>query len=447
MDLERGQIMITAFLVLGCNSPTIKEEINRKVDAETELFTRITAQSSTLMQTVIELEVSTSKDVEVFAQYTLADGSQLQTGLSRGEEHTFLLAGIPEENSIEVQLLSGEEHSGQFQVETGQLNYHPQVYSESSDSDGGYIMGVLLGDEKGIGIWNTNSELVWALDLSSEDKFPVQAHYIESSAQIIFNMFDSETPTLNSEIVSVDLLGRSLSQRQAPNHHHSFVPIDDKTVAYLSLDIRETEQYGSVVGDSIIISGESESTLFSCWDHFTVGPTPTWAQEFYSQGIDWTHASGLTYNADDELLTLSLVGLQGVLNIDLNGQIQDAFGGTSLGLTTQLVSDPPFVRPHSARWIDSEIVVFHSPDLQSRGSVLSTKEGEEGWELHLPSTHHALALGDIQPIRDNRFLINYGTSGAIQIHSEENDILFLMETAFGSYFSHATWTPTLSMAQ
>ena len=136
------------------------------------------------------------------------------------------------------------------------------------------------------------------------------------------------------------------------------------------------------------------------------------------------------------------MGIQGVLNISRIGTVEHIFGGTMLSPEAISITDPPLVRPHGAVWADQELSLFHSPDLMSRGSVLQMAP-DPLWAEHFTSDVHALALGDIQRLPNDRTLVNFGTAGQIKIYDSAAVPQFHMENAIGSYFSHAKWITNL----
>jgi len=429
------------FLVLACQKNISEPNGNRQIGAETELFSSIQAEISSSMPTIIELTVQTSREAAVTAEIHSGNGTTYSAVSQQGKEHSFTLGGFPEEQNVSIQLHSESESSGEFEITTGRLEFHPQIFATTEEIHSGLITTVLSGSETGIAIWNTQAELVWSLDLSDEYRSPVQAHYHPASGTITYNLFSADHNEAAGELITVDLHGNEIKSQSTPFQHHAFTPIDQSSKAYLSIDVRETEEYGPVVGDSIVIIDDNgqQEVLFSCWDYFTVAPTPVWELPFYPQGKDWTHASGLTYNEEEQMLTLSLMGLQAVLTIDTEGNIHNVFAGPNLPQTTHVISDPPLVRPHGAILKDQQLLVFHSPELQSRGSILRLDEEPVSWTQHFPSDIHALALGDIHRIDENLLLINFGTAGQLQILKNDGLPILTLENSLGSYFSHATW--------
>jgi len=424
-------------LLFACH-PASVSSVNSQNDAETALFINIQAQLAETMPTVVELDIETSQSESIYAEVQLNNETLYTTSNSIGTKHYFSLGGIPESQEVTIQLHTDEESSGQFSIQTGVLPFHPQIFFDGSGDYNGFLSTVLSGEEVGLAIWNSESELVWSLDLSDETKRPIQAHH-HPSKLLSYNLISTDHAIQEGEIVTVNLLGTVVSTLSTPLQHHAFIPIDSSTYAYLGIDVRETTEFDTVVGDSIIVSdGDIDRTIFSTWDYFEVGPRPGWDQPFYPQGKDWTHASGLTYNAIDDILTMSLMGIQAVLNLNSTGEIQHYFGGSDMIENGYQVTDPPLVRPHGAKWENEKLLVFHSPDQQSRGSVLQVNSPPV-WEQHYIGDVHALALGDIHSLPDGHMLINYGTAGKLQLFSETGESLLVFENPIGSYFTHATW--------
>jgi hypothetical protein len=434
------------WLIFACQKYNSSPSIDRQFDVETDLFEVVEARPATQMPTIIELNVETSQDISVWADVIISDASYYSTHISQGTVHQFLLGGAAEEQTISIQLHTAEESSELFDITTERLSFHPQVFAEGTSDTSGVYSTVVSGEEKGLAIWNSQGELLWSLDLSDQENTPIQSHFSPNQGTITYNLFADDHAEPEGELITVNLLGEEVSRIDTPYQHHAFVPIDSSTFAYLSLDVQMTEEFGSVVGDQIIlINNNNQQKLFSCWDHFEVAPTPVWNLPFYPQGKDWTHASGLTYNSEEEILTLSLMGLQAILNIDLSGNITNVFGGDNIDSTTHYISDPPLVRPHGAKWLNQKMYIFHSPELQSRGSVFNAESSESYWENHVSSEGiHALALGDIHPLAENNLLVNYGTAGRMELYKENGETVFVIENALGSYFSHATYIMELT---
>ena len=152
----------------------------------------------------------------------------------------------------------------------------------------GFILTTVRGDSPGVAIWNGAGQLNWSLPQPEGRRKP-QTHYLDG--QIFRNFMDLQLHQEIGQIEVLDIEAKVEGTIELPLHHHAFTPIGPSQVAALAIDVKETDEFGPVVGDKVMIAdvGGSQFPLFSVWDHFQVAETPRFNQPFYNQGKDWTH--------------------------------------------------------------------------------------------------------------------------------------------------------------
>ena len=437
------------FLLLACEQPKTPTS-PRVSDAESELFPTIYASLSEKVPTLIVVEAQTRMGLATQVRYAIDNGEELLTPISTGINHRFVLGGIPENSEVTAIIETPEGNSGEISITTGQLSYQPLSSMTIESELNGFILTTVRGDTPGIAIWNGAGELVWSLPQPEGRRETLQTHYLDG--QIFRNFMDLQLHQEIGQIEVMDIEAKVEGTIELPLHHHAFTPIGPSQVAALAIDVQETDEFGPVVGDKVMVAdvGGSQFPLFSVWDHFQVAETPRFNQPFYSQGKDWTHASGIATKTGGGF-TLTLMGLGAIVDIDSNGLVQRVFSDSGLPECTHPIDSPKLVRPHGANWAGEELLVFHSPNLESRGARLDVQHSSAEWNSEILNPGiHALALGDIQDIStetEHATMINFGSAGQLAFYSDQGTQIWLMETYLGSFFSSAHWMPSFSTAR
>lgn len=261
----------------------------------------------------------------------------------------------------------------------------------------------------------------------------------------VFNEFNRDFSIDESRIVSIGFDGVVKESISTPNGHHSFTNLPDGSLAYLAIDVRDTEEYGPVVGDALIIDdGVTSEVLYTTWDdeHILLEPHEQWGVSFYPQGIDWTHANYLYFDEDRNSFTISFAHADAIVEVDADtGAHLRSIGQAG----THSVPGNLLGRPHSAEWTDDgNLLFFTTPRLgeneESIGVELafddSTNSTEVVWSYGEGLNYFTLVMGEVLRLDNGNTLMNFGSKGIVEEISPEGEVVWRMYTATGTFPGH-----------
>ncbi len=227
--------------------------------------------------------------------------------------------------------------------------------------------------------------------------------------------------------------GLGVQETIAVNLHHDFTVLPDGSVAY----IEYTDN-----GDKIVERMESGDTrtVYNLSD------------DFYGEGINWSHCNSIHYYPGDDSYTLSCLNLNNIIKIDraqgtliwnLEGYSQGDFRGVMWN------------RQHGHQLLDNGNIVFFSNegenlsdetdvfDLESSEAIelsldYEAKESKKVWSYKGGAI--SIALGDVQRLSNGNTLITYSAAGVIHEITSNN---ILVRDISVNGLGYANWRPTL----
>ena len=177
-----------------------------------------------------EESILSLQGLEAYVEYSLENGQTLQSPVSTGINHRFVLGGIPESHAIEAVIKTPEGDSGVLRIETGLLNYQPITSTSFSENIDGFLLTTIRGDAPGIAIWNGDGELVWSLSQPISSGVTLQSHYLYG--QLFRNFLDIQHIQEIGQIEVMDIEGYVEGRIDLPLHHHSFTPIGPSQLCF-----------------------------------------------------------------------------------------------------------------------------------------------------------------------------------------------------------------------
>lgn len=278
---------------------------------------------------------------------------------------------------------------------------------------------VLIVDEAG--------EIVWYYTL---DGMVLSARPSRDGAAVNFQVSRPGVSGDDSAILRVALDGSEVRELTAHFAHHDFIELPDGT--FLSI-VTHNQQVGDtfIDGDSIIRTGFSTPTT-TIWDAFESLPlveNDGWALS----PADWTHANGLDYDEQHELIALSLFRQHQVHILSLDGQTQAILGE---GGDFTFVNDPGFGPQHGPRFIEGGLQVFdNAGDGVSRvvqyaidpdaGTLTPTLEYANPWG------EQVMVLGDGLRLGNGAMLSTWGELGDVLTTSAEGQVVRRLHVSGG----------------
>lgn len=198
--------------------------------------------------------------------------------------------------------------------------------------------------------------------------------------------------------------------------HHSFTQTPDGSLAWLEVDIRDTWQWGPVVGDRIVERGPdgTERVVTSLWDHLPVTTHGFFDETYYPQGKDWTHCNGITYDTHSDRYVVTSRNLGAVLEIDRHT------GDMVRYLDASNLAGQTLYAPHAARWTPQGtlLLVSSAPDdtatWASELAVHHDGSLQEIWSHGRDDDLFAHAKGEARRLDGGNTLVNWGSAGMIR---------------------------------
>ena len=207
-----------------------------------------------------------------------------------------------------------------------------------------------------------------------------------------------------------------------------------------------------MVGDTVMIGdGTGPVPLYSTWDdpRILLEEHRQWDNEFYPQGIDWTHANYLSYNEDRNSLTISFANAEAVIEVDATtGEHLRSIGQDG----THSVEEGLLGRPHAGYWTDSgTLMVFTTPlwgpNKSSIGVELAfddeAKTAEVVWEYGYELGYNTIIMGEATRLPNGNVLMNFGSTGVVEEVTPEGEAVWRVYTATGTFPGHWTFVRSL----
>ena len=366
-------------------------------------------------------------------------------------QHSVLAIGAAPGEAVDIRpvaMVDGQRVEGEVvTVEAGWLTDWPSPTVHVDGQLDGLLLAVFQHSEQPwAAVFRGDGQVCWARPLGMDANRVSVVVQPSVLGGLWVDSYDGDRTEADGKLHRLDLRGKIVDSVNVDLGHHGFVERADGGLAYLAVDIRETETWGSVVGDQIIeIDADgSHRTIFSTWDELTVRESSTWWQGFYPQGHDWTHGSGLSWDEHSQVYTVSLAGTQHVIALDRQGDITARIAGSTIDADAIQTApdDAQFVRPHGAHWTqDGDLLVFSSANLISRGgryrvdvdAAVAEETARYGEELG----HHALTMGSLEELPDGRLLMVWGSAGVVDVLDADGSVAWRMQTPLGTWISDA----------
>ncbi|MEC7241796.1 MAG: aryl-sulfate sulfotransferase [Myxococcota bacterium] len=410
--------------------------------------------------TVIRVNWTTEADVESWINFGPAgDCEKWSTPAEQSTEREALLLGLPSATDSCFQVvgvLDGETvKSDSWEFRTENL---PAAFSamevESLDSslfEEGFFVGSNPRNPAQVYVMDREGNIVWWREGEGAN-LSTQMVFADDKSSFSYNSFDRDFAVDNSKVIRVGVDGEVLETIDTPNGHHAFAWLPNNVLAYLAIDVRETDEFGPVVGDTVMVDdGTGPVPLYSTWDdpRVLLEEHRQWDNEFYPQGIDWTHANYLSYNEERNSLTISFANAEAVIEVDATtGEHLRSIGQDG----THSVEEGLLGRPHAGYWTDSgTLMVFTTPlwgaGKSSIGVELAfddeAKTAEVVWEYGYELGYNTIVMGESTRMPNGNVLMNFGSTGIVEEVTPEGQPVWRVYTATGTFPGHWSFVRSL----
>ena len=398
---------------------------------------------SEAISTVVTVSWSTPEPAQSHIEFGLTEALGRKSRSTYGIEHEAILIGLRADERYHLQAVVGSDRSDLLTVTTGSLpaNFPEVTVSGDPDALPGYLMVPLMGTASVLVILDGDGEVVWYHPIGNRH-FSHRMWLDRAEDVVTFNGFEMGS---GSRITRISLDGTLLQHLDYSDHNHDFLPLPDGDLVMIAYIKREL--HGELVsGDGIYrmnMSGETE-LLWSAWDDFEY----IQAQDDQDDLGGWTHANALDHHPEDDAFYLSLRSFDALLKIQAStGELLWTLSG-SPGLSdfTFTEGSTPPSHQHQFELISPDrLLIFDNRyDLQEPARVveyaldMEAMTADEVWSYTHDPTLLVYALGDVDRLEDGSTLIDWSTSGVIQLLSPEDEELWSINTELGYAFGYAS---------
>jgi hypothetical protein len=438
-----NKILIFSGLMFGCSGGGNSE------------FTTLDAAVAETVATVIKVTWALESEGAVWLEYGIDGACEGEsTNSTTGSSGESLVLGVPPVTDVCFTALAeidGEQIQSESQtIRTGNL---PSTFSTMTIEDydptrvaPGYIVGSNAIDPAMLYVINREGDVVWYQEPVNEFLRP-QMIISQAGDSFIYNEFSKDFTDDSSKITRVSFGGDIIEEFDTPDGHHSFQELPDGTIVYIAIDVRETDEWGPVVGDSVVEippDGGDPVVVYTVWDdpNIELGPHSEWDSTFYPQGRDWTHANYIYYSEDRDTYTISFRNINTVLEFDrYTGETIRSVGrfgthGTQNGLVQY---------PHAGYWTDDGTLMFlTSPPGTNESWGVEVSFDDDNmvadliWSYGENEGHKSLILGEALRLSNDNTLVNFGSTGRLIEVTPEGDEVWSLYTSIGTFPGHTT---------
>ena len=423
---EELQVSIT-------NSPKIPSVIQITVNATASGTTWITGESNE------QIWKTTPQKDQIESQFTIL-------GLHPNSEHQITIHWEDAQGNLK------EKMTDISIPPLGEISSAIPLSVDINQGLDGYIFGTIFGDPVHLILLDMQGNILWGIEQGDDDHGGIDSDISPDRSTIYFNQFHKDKSIDDSKLQKINWSGESLGEIRTPLGHHMFDILSDGSIVYIALDLRETEQYGSVCGDQIIKlhPDGTEEVLFSTWDYMTVHESASWPFVLYPFCRDWTHGNFIEWNPERESFLFSMAGTDTIFELSSAGEpIQEITGFSAYApLWIFEPADGVFSYPHGPHWNQAgELMFISTRQEQSSAVAYNIQEDneilEQTWSWGEEYGYQAYHLGEVIEIKENRRLINWGSVGVLQILDENDAVLWEVHSGLSQWFAQFEYWDSL----
>ena len=472
---HRLPILLSALIIEACVQPPVEgiADLAGEDDPQVEVadcailpawFGSVEAEV-TDVATAVRVRWKTDEQSTGYIAYMEEGNRQLRTDVTPEEStsHEFVLRGVHSDSTVYFRLV-GEDASGlicsqELTFETGSFGSDlPLLTATEGQAAGtpGYTLlpiitadnsYVAVVDEYGAYVWAARStEIAWRVRMAQDGRGMLinrQAQALDDDGAVIRLAFD----------------GSSSVEAVIPGGHTDFVELGGGAYAALSWELRDYTYGGETrhsLGDTLLevrADGRMRE-VWSTFDSFTPDLSQTWTDsltDVFGEGIeDWSHANGLSYDADRDQYLVSVTGLDTIVAIDRrSGTVDWAMGGPESTITMPAAES--VLNPHSAAWAGDEVLVFNRNDYESSQCSDATRfaldadattatetlryEGQDCLSVYY--------LGEAHPLSDGGMNVAWTTAGRVDQVDSEGSLRWSLGFALGAGVGFTDFTQSL----
>lgn len=332
----------------------------------------------------------------------------------------------------------------------------PALYTSGSLPPGFVLTGVLTETDRFVVVLDEDGDIVWYVRLGDRTTSTSARPAEEGGVHILLA---SLAGSVDDGALRRTLLdGAPTELLRLPGAHHDFAELPDGRVAYLTRENVTATLDGverTLTTDAIWLAdpdGEGHTPLVRLADVLPdLDPSCSHQLEDSALGgWDLTHSNSLVYLPErDELAVLSH-------HLDTIWFFEVGTGALSRSMGRQgtdfvLEGDTPWWdHGHLSQLWDGGMLMFdnrrHTDDSGSAVSRWSWDEAgnlRREWVVEEPEGNRVVAVGDVDAVGAERFLVTWSTLGALSVVDAAGEESWRAEAEIGAGFSRSLWVEDL----
>jgi hypothetical protein len=394
--------------------------------------------------TVLGLSWETPNPRSARVDYGVGDLDQTIELAESATSQSVSLVGLPPESdaSYRVTILDDgdtvAEVEGTYATPAPPRSFPTLTVEGDPQAEPLWVVTSLVGSKAGAVVVDTEGVVTWWHSVGGTASL-TDAQLSADGTEIDYLRFAStgEDPSqlenTLGEIVTQPVLGGPPQRHDIHPGHHGFARKLDGSYLYPVYDFREVDGVW-VRGDNVVqlAPDGTQTVLWSTWDSFTYDP------EALIDGSGWTHANGLTWDEDEQVIYVSLRNLNCVVKLSAEGELLWKLGGPDSDFSFSGARG--FDHQHRLRPLeDGHVLVFDNGPSANVGSrvVEFALDAEAGTATEVWSYSGGLfvySLGDVWRLPSGNTLVSWGSSGRFELVDPAGVSLWSMSADIGGGF-------------
>jgi hypothetical protein len=428
------------------------------------------AVAETAIPTVPRISWQSDADAPGWVAFRTPEGrlvEQRPSAATRG--HDRAVVGLPPDAQIDaIALMQGPDGplcSAPLSLVTGPLDPAIPAFDkpllDGSLLDGGYILVPVVDPTGGwMTILDDQGRMVWWWRLEAEwiqGNRPIFRIRLAPDGDGLIANTQSEGIEDPGTLTWVGWTGETRLLHAVPGMHTDFVLLPDGRALSLGWTTREYEGARRILGDTVLElrPGEEARVLWDGFAHFAPDLSVRYPRGYLPANPDledWTHANGISYDADQDLILVSIPGIEGLVAIDRQtGAQRYVLAAREAGV--EMAGDDDLIhQPHSVAPIDGGLLIFNrndwagGTDCSEAVDLALDLEGNtatQTWAYSGPDCQHVAFLGNAERLQSGGTLVCFSSAGVLDLADPSGQTAWRLGLPAGAALGFATAVPRL----
>ncbi len=433
-------------------------------------------QRATGVVTVFETSFESTIPVEGRVFVADADGGvrSVPTKSTDGLTHTAVLLGLLSNADYEVWWEATDPDGQRFcdkprALETAtfpaQIPAVAARIATEARTEGYHLLPIVSETTSSLVIVDSDGEVVWGTLIGTKESSDVDGDFEPPDPAfrmrldpfgrgVLFNT-QGRVSTDDGDVELLTWAGDRELMATFPGGHTDFVVLPDGGYAMLGWVVLEQDGR-RILGDTLLVRDPDGSlaVLWSTFDSFAPDPHRSYSTGYTEDEPpveDWSHANGLSYDANEDVFLVTVTEPSAVVKIDRSSG--DVLWTVADGSPDFNHVDPAFVElPHSAQVVDGGFVVFNRSRLDEPHSCSHFAD------LELDQEHRTVVrsrywqgetcrqngfLGSAERLDNGHTIMTWSSYGMVEEVDREDRTVLQLVLPLGAGFGFGTFAADL----